>query len=145
MCVLVFKSVDPKRAANGRTLTELISHPSPPCHHDLRHPQNTQIRIDLDHALECVTLTSPTGSTLLLHLSPPTELLERRKIDLYNSTVSAFDMGDSAAEWFTEACAAGRSVRLVYLGDGTRPVLGSMGDGLQEGRYAALDVQDSDD
>ncbi|KAF2018275.1 hypothetical protein BU24DRAFT_479691 [Aaosphaeria arxii CBS 175.79] len=46
------------------------------------------------------------------------------EIDLHGSAATAFDMGDELAEWFTERL--GFETRLAYIGDGSRPVLGTL-------------------
>lgn len=41
---------------------------------------------------------------------------------LHGSTAMAFDMGDELSQWFSDR--TGMEIRLVFIGDGSRPVLG---------------------
>lgn len=84
-----------------------------------------------------MVLTSATGELFRTALDPATEGLEEVEVDLHNSKVLAFDMGEEAARFFTEAC-GGVATRFIYIGaKGHRPVLGSMGEGGLEGRCVA--------
>lgn len=57
-------------------------------------------------------------------LLPSTEGRDQFEISLHTSQATAFDMGDELSSWFTERL--GFETRLVYIGSGSRPVLGSM-------------------
>ncbi|TPX15290.1 uncharacterized protein E0L32_004567 [Thyridium curvatum] len=65
----------------------------------------------------------------------------REKIDtvLHTSEAPAYDMGDEYATWFSDRL--GMEIRLVYIGDGSRPVLGSFAPnsraGLLKGRLVS--------
>ncbi|KAI9171078.1 hypothetical protein HJFPF1_00557 [Paramyrothecium foliicola] len=62
-------------------------------------------------------------STLEVPLSPDLTQLERADVNLYQSLVSAYLMGDKYDAWFS-AC-FGFDAVLVYIGDAKRPVLGT--------------------
>ncbi|RBR09319.1 uncharacterized protein FIESC28_09927 [Fusarium coffeatum] len=66
--------------------------------------------------------------------------LEGRKVieaNLHTSTTKAYDMGDDLSKWFSDRL--DQEVRLVYIGDGSRAVLGSLAphssDGLQKASF----------
>ncbi|KAM0748864.1 hypothetical protein T439DRAFT_381973 [Meredithblackwellia eburnea MCA 4105] len=89
-------------------------------------PQNTRIIPSIKGTT--LTLTSPLSKTLSVPLYPLTDGLKVVEVDLYNSKVESFDMGEEAGAFFSEAC--GMPTRLMYIGKrGSRPVLGSMGQG----------------
>ncbi|KAI9168029.1 Mitochondrial amidoxime-reducing component 1 [Paramyrothecium foliicola] len=57
-------------------------------------------------------------------LRPSTEGREQFEIELHKSRAVAYDMGDKISSWFTKRL--GFETRLVYIGDRSRPVLGSL-------------------
>lgn len=57
-------------------------------------------------------------------LTPETDGLARREINMHNSSCTGYDMGDSYAAFFTTCL--GFPTRLIYLGPSRRPVLGSV-------------------
>lgn len=61
--------------------------------------------------------------TLEIPLNPLTDGLERAEINLHQSVVSAYRMGDDYDDWFT-AC-FGFKTTLLYIGPERRPVLGT--------------------
>lgn len=61
--------------------------------------------------------------TLDIPLNPATDSLERAEINLHQSMVSAYRMGEKYDEWFT-AC-FGFNTTLLYIGPERRPVLGT--------------------
>lgn len=54
---------------------------------------------------------------------PGVEGLNTVHIDMHGSSTAAFDMGDEIAAWFTKYL--GFETRMAYLGNNSRPVLGS--------------------
>ncbi|KAK0368506.1 hypothetical protein CLIM01_14135 [Colletotrichum limetticola] len=79
-----------------------------------------------------------TTDEIRFALSPSTEGLEVIDTSLHVSQAKAYDMGDELATWFSERL--GVEARLAYIGDGSRPVLGSLAPnskaGLQKARLA---------
>ncbi|KAK4702270.1 hypothetical protein P7C70_g3959, partial [Phenoliferia sp. Uapishka_3] len=76
-----------------------------------------------------LSLTSLGGQKYSVPIQPSTAGLSRVTIDMHSSPVDGFDLGEEASSFFTEACGQDRVVRLVYLGDGKREILGTMGAG----------------
>lgn len=62
-------------------------------------------------------------NTIDVPLHPNVKNLEQQDVDLHRSMVSAYCMGDEYDAWFSECF--GFSVRLFYIGDQRRPVLGT--------------------
>ncbi|CAM1501570.1 Fc.00g035540.m01.CDS01 [Cosmosporella sp. VM-42] len=71
-------------------------------------------------------------------LKPSIQGLKNLEVDLHTSTSKAYDMGDDISAWFSGRL--GFEARFVFIGDGSRPVLGSMApnskDGLKRARLA---------
>ncbi|KAK7419238.1 hypothetical protein QQX98_003390 [Neonectria punicea] len=65
-----------------------------------------------------------TPDTIRFPLKPSTEGSATLEVSLHTSTTSAYDMGDALATWFADRL--GFEVRFVFIGDGSRPVLGSL-------------------
>ncbi|KAF7551558.1 hypothetical protein G7046_g7687 [Stylonectria norvegica] len=57
-------------------------------------------------------------------LKPSIKECEELEIDLHTSKSKAYDMGDELSTWFADRL--GFEVRFAYIGDGSRPVLGSL-------------------
>ena len=62
-------------------------------------------------------------NTLHVPLSPTTDGLARLEICMHNSSTKGYDMGPHFNDWFSARF--GFKVRLAYLGENSRPVLGS--------------------
>ncbi|OHE98485.1 hypothetical protein CORC01_06276 [Colletotrichum orchidophilum] len=79
-----------------------------------------------------------TTDEIRFALSPSTEGRKVIETTLHASRAKAYDMGDELAAWFSARL--GFEARLVYIGDGSRPVLGSMAPnsraGLRKARLA---------
>ncbi|OLN90340.1 Mitochondrial amidoxime-reducing component 1 [Colletotrichum chlorophyti] len=65
-----------------------------------------------------------TEDEIRFPLMPSVETLRNLNIDLHGSKTRAYDMGDAFAIWFSERL--GFETRLVYIGDGSRQILGSL-------------------
>lgn len=65
-----------------------------------------------------------TPDTISFPLKPSTTGCEKMEVDLHGSKTLAYDMGEDLATWFADRL--GFEVRLVFIGDGSRPVLGSL-------------------
>lgn len=66
----------------------------------------------------------PIEDEIRFPLKPSTNGLSQIDIDLHGSRTTAFDMGDHTSRWFSERL--GYEVRLAYMGESSRPVLGSL-------------------
>lgn len=77
-----------------------------------------------------------TEDEIRFPLCPSIEGREQIEASLHTSKAPAYDMGDEYATWFTARL--GFEIRLVYIGNGSRPVLGSFAPnskaGLMKGR-----------
>ncbi|KAJ0159893.1 Mitochondrial amidoxime reducing component 2, partial [Colletotrichum tanaceti] len=80
-----------------------------------------------------------TGDEVRFPLSPGLESLEKCEVSLHLSRTTAYDMGDELASWFSNRL--GFETRLVYIGDGSRAVLGSLAPnsrgGLKKARWTS--------
>ncbi|KAJ0125320.1 hypothetical protein J7T55_006666 [Diaporthe amygdali] len=74
-----------------------------------------------------VTWTGPENpkndKQIRFPLRPHLGILKKVHLDLYGATTDAFDMGDSISAWFSSYL--GFETHLMYLGQNSRPVLGS--------------------
>lgn len=68
--------------------------------------------------------TPEQKTTLEVPLEPDTSGLEQVEVNLYNSTCMGYRMPEHYSSWFS-SCLGFESI-LVYVGDGRRPILGSM-------------------
>ncbi|ETS76978.1 hypothetical protein PFICI_10852 [Pestalotiopsis fici W106-1] len=57
-------------------------------------------------------------------LVPSLEGRSEVQVDLHGSSCAAYDMGDEISQWFTDRL--GFEIRLVHIGNGSRPVLGTL-------------------
>ncbi|OAQ82053.1 mosc domain-containing protein [Purpureocillium lilacinum] len=64
-----------------------------------------------------------TDDEIRFPLYPSVEELEQVEVSLHTSAASAYDMGNKYATWFTDRL--GMEIRLAFIGNGSRPVLGS--------------------
>jgi uncharacterized protein YcbX len=65
-----------------------------------------------------------TPDKIRFSLQPSIKGQPTLEVNLHTSTTMAYDMGDELSSWFADRF--GFEVRLVYIGDGSRPVLGSL-------------------
>ncbi|KAF7551751.1 hypothetical protein G7Z17_g4779 [Cylindrodendrum hubeiense] len=65
-----------------------------------------------------------TPDTISFPLKPSTTGCEKIEVNLHTSTTTAYDLGETFATWFADRL--GFEARLVFIGDGSRPVLGSL-------------------
>lgn len=81
---------------------------------------------------------SNTKDAIRFPLKPQHQGSEELEVDMHTSKTKAYDMGDELSNWFTDR--VGFEVRLVYIGDGSRPILGSLAPnskaGLKRARLA---------
>ncbi|KAH6955943.1 hypothetical protein BKA56DRAFT_637914 [Ilyonectria sp. MPI-CAGE-AT-0026] len=79
-----------------------------------------------------------TKDEIRFPLCPSLEGREQIEASLHGSKVPAYDMGDEYATWFADRL--GLEIRLFYIGNGSRPILGSLAPnsraGLVKGRLA---------
>lgn len=61
---------------------------------------------------------------VMFPVTPDIAGLDTAEVDLHGSAMRAYDMGDALRRWFGERL--GAEVRLVYVGDQSRAVLGSL-------------------
>lgn len=84
------------------------------------------------------TQPDPTEDVIRFPLQPDIEGRRVLEVSLHTSPTQAYDMGDHLSNWF--GARLGFEARLVYIGDGSRPVLGSMApngtSGLRKARLA---------
>lgn len=86
--------------------------------------EGTKIRVRYDTPKKAVAPPTPEmQETLELPLEPDFKGAEKVDVNLHQSMVSAFKMGNPYDKWFT-AC-FGFDTVLLYIGDGRRPVLGT--------------------
>ncbi|KAH7143565.1 hypothetical protein EDB81DRAFT_884173 [Dactylonectria macrodidyma] len=71
-----------------------------------------------------VAMGITTPDTISFPLKPSTSGCEKLEVNLHTSKASAYDLGDDYSTWFADRL--GCEVRLVFIGDGSRPVLGSI-------------------
>jgi uncharacterized protein YcbX len=64
------------------------------------------------------------AETIQFPLVPCLDGQTRMEVDLHGSSCTAYDMGDGISQWFTDRL--GFEVRLVHIGNGSRPVLGTL-------------------
>lgn len=69
-------------------------------------------------------LLSPERKTLGVPLHPNTQEMQTKGVNMHNSSCTAYDMGDSYFAFFSECL--GFPVRLLYLGESKRKVLGNV-------------------
>ncbi|KAM5342167.1 hypothetical protein ACJ41O_015198 [Fusarium nematophilum] len=65
-----------------------------------------------------------TEDVIRFPLKPSVQDCPTMEVNLHASTATAYDMGDKLSKWFSDRL--GFEARLVYIGNGSRPVLGSM-------------------
>ena len=90
------------------------------------HPHTDKATIDIEGNND-----EKNGDDILhIPLSPSTEGLGELDINMHRSPTKAYNMGPEFNEWFSKRF--GFPVILVYLGENTRPVLGSLSPSLQD-------------
>ena len=84
-----------------------------------------EVRFGLDHCFKEPS-KKLDGSTITVPLHPDVQGLglEEAKINMHNSPTTAYDMGSTYNTWFSERF--GYTVRLLYIGENKRLVLGNM-------------------
>ncbi|KAK3990145.1 MOSC domain-containing protein [Cladorrhinum sp. PSN332] len=97
------------------------------------HPKCALFEQQIDHATKSVNVhfrgTSPDGSSdaqdaadLTVPLEPDVSSLTKTAADLHGSVAQAYAMGETYDSWFSARF--GVQIKLVYIGDGGRAVLG---------------------
>ncbi|KAF5021808.1 hypothetical protein F66182_6183 [Fusarium sp. NRRL 66182] len=81
--------------------------------------------IDYDKSQVLVTWTGGSlDDSIRFPLKPSYSGRKTMEVSLHTSKTEAYDMGDELSQWFSDRL--GDDVRLVYIGHGSRPVLGSV-------------------
>lgn len=78
-----------------------------------------------------VAKDTTTSDKIRFPLQPSVEDRPKLEVNLHGSTTIAHDMGDHLSSWFTDRF--GFEVRLVHIGCGSRPVLGSLAPNSPDG------------
>ncbi|GAA5884044.1 hypothetical protein JCM6882_002114 [Rhodosporidiobolus microsporus] len=108
------------------------------CHLASGSPSHQILQQSIDFDKLTLTITAPSGRSFTTPLQPPTETLKPVTVNLHQSPVLAFDVGDEAAEFFT-AATFGVATRLMFLSENVsgakhgRKVLGNISDGKDSG------------
>ncbi|KAH6661540.1 hypothetical protein F5X68DRAFT_195968 [Plectosphaerella plurivora] len=90
-------------------------------------PDTIEVDFSLDHVFD--RPDKPISqATLAVPLFPKVEGLEERTVTMHLSPTPAYDMGEKYNSWFSDRL--GYPVKLLYIGDYRRKVLGNMGDGV---------------
>jgi uncharacterized protein YcbX len=97
-----------------------------------------QASIDYDKSQIAVKWnTDESEDSIHFPLKPSLEGRPIVEASLHASNTKAYDMGDDLSKWFSDRI--GQEVRLVYIGDGSRAVLGSLAphssDALQKASF----------
>jgi uncharacterized protein YcbX len=86
-------------------------------------PSHFEVRYALTHAFD--KPNQPVdSSSLTIPLDPPTESLKEIKVNMHHSPTIGYDLGSKYNDWFSARF--GYDVRLLYIGDNKRLVLGNM-------------------
>lgn len=96
--------------------------------------QHALLRQSIDYDSLTLTVTAASGESFTTPLQPSTDGLVAAKVELHQSPVVAYDLGDEAAAFFTTQ-SDGQATRLMYLDEAAsanRKVLGSMSDGKEK-------------
>ncbi|KAF4971606.1 hypothetical protein FSARC_1605 [Fusarium sarcochroum] len=81
--------------------------------------------IDYDKREISVSWTEDkTNDSICFPLNPSITDRKTLEVSLHVSTTQAYDMGDELSQWFSDRL--GHDARLVYIGNGSRAVLGSL-------------------
>ncbi|CAH0057033.1 unnamed protein product [Clonostachys solani] len=93
-------------------------------------PQSIQVQYGLSHTFD-QPLEPVEPSPLTVPLVPNVKGLAQVTVTMHLSPCSAYDMGEKYNDWFSRRL--GYSVKLLYIGDYRRQVLGNMGQGVGSG------------
>ncbi|GAA6041432.1 hypothetical protein JCM8097_005248 [Rhodosporidiobolus ruineniae] len=110
------------------------------CHLAASYPSHSQLRQTIDWTALTLTITAPSSRSYTVPLTPSTASLTPFTVNLHQSPVPAFDMGDEAAAFFTEV-SEGKETRLMWLDERIsgakygRKVLGRISDGKDNASY----------
>ncbi|GAA5836292.1 hypothetical protein JCM11251_001456 [Rhodosporidiobolus azoricus] len=108
------------------------------CHLAAGSPSHQLLVPSIDFSALTLTVTSPSGRSFTTPLRPQIDALEQATVNLHQSPVQAFDVGEEAAEFFT-AETSGKETRLMFLAEEVsgakygRKVLGNISDGKDSG------------
>lgn len=98
-------------------------------------PQSIEVQYGLSHTVD--RPSEPVEqSTLSVPLEPDVKELAMVTVTMHFSPCSAYDMGEKYNHWFS--CRLGYPVKLLYIGDYRRKVLGNMGQGVASGTPKSL-------
>jgi uncharacterized protein YcbX len=93
-------------------------------------PTSIEVQYGLSHVFN-QPLEAVEASTLSVPLVPNTNGLTQVTVTMHLSPCPAYDTGETYSEWFS--CRLGYPVRLLYVGDYRRKVLGNIGQGVGSG------------
>ncbi|KAI8677690.1 MOSC domain-containing protein [Fusarium keratoplasticum] len=90
-------------------------------------PRSIEVEYGLNHVFDQPS-EHVDPSPLSVPLEPDVKKLPRVTVTMHFSPCSAYDMGSKYNDWFTHRL--GYPVKLLYIGDHRRKVLGNMGEGV---------------
>ncbi|KAH8673209.1 MOSC domain-containing protein, partial [Ilyonectria robusta] len=98
-------------------------------------PRSIEVQYGLSHTFD--KPSEPVEqSTLSVPLEPDVKELAQVTVTMHFSPCSAYDMGEKYNHWFSRRL--GYPVKLLYIGDYRRKVLGNMGQGVASGMSKSL-------
>ena len=86
-------------------------------------PSTFEVRYGLDHSFDKPE-SKVSDEVLKIPFEPKVEGLVQREVNMHFSPAVGYDMGDSMNKWFSDRF--GYQVRLVYIGESVRKVLGNL-------------------
>lgn len=98
-------------------------------------PQNIEVKYGLRHAFDQPSIAIEPSS-LSVPLRPDIKGLAEVTVTMHLSPCPAYDMGEKYNQWFSSRL--GCPVKLLYIGDYRRKVLGNMGQGVAAGKSQLL-------
>jgi uncharacterized protein YcbX len=94
----------------------------------MENPTELEVHYGLDHPFDRPDRPIEK-SPLMVPLKPDIHGLKSVTVTMHFNSCTAYDMGQKYNEWFSERL--GCSVKLFYIGDYRRRILGNMGEGLK--------------
>ncbi|KAH7124901.1 hypothetical protein B0J13DRAFT_589016 [Dactylonectria estremocensis] len=98
-------------------------------------PQSIQVEYGLSHAFDQPS-DAVEASALSVPLEPDIDGLAQVTVIMHQSPCPAYDMGEKYNQWFSRRL--GYPVKLLYIGDYRRKVLGNIGEGVTAGAVDLL-------
>jgi uncharacterized protein YcbX len=113
--------------AGSTEMCLFTTHLSAQANNDAKEPSEFEVRYALSHAFD--KPDEPVdSSSLSLSLDPPTDGLKEVKVNMHHSPTVGYELGSKYNDWFSARF--GYDVRLLYIGDNKRLVLGNMSPNL---------------